>query len=88
MTVPTLGHELALTGVELHGDTADALLRWTAPGADQIVGQKLCELGVRVPAERLPEGVRTVRVRIARWERGVNYVRAPDAVLAKVVPLR
>jgi hypothetical protein len=88
MTVPTLGHELALSDVRLRGETADAMLRWTAPGPDQIVGQQVCEVGVRVPAERLPESVRTVHVCIARWERGVHYVRAPDAVVAKVVPLR
>jgi hypothetical protein len=82
---PTTGYSLLQQDVTVHGDAADADFKLTTPAADAVVGDAITELRARVGADQLPPAVRTVRVRIATWQDGVQYFRAPDHVLAAVV---
>lgn len=85
VTAPTLGYSLTFEEAEVHGDVADAKFKLTTPAPDAMVGQMITELREKVPASRLPQDVRTVRVRIATWQDGVQYVMAPEHVLAATV---
>lgn len=85
VTAPTLGYSLQLQEVTVQGQVAQADFELRTPAPDAMVGQAITELRASVPAERLPADVRKVHVRIATWQEGVQYVTAPEHVLAAVV---
>jgi hypothetical protein len=87
VTAPTAGHELLCERAVLEGDTAVLDLRLTKPGDDEMVAMVVSDLPASLPAD-VVRGARRVKVRIALWQRGVHYFRAPDHVEAATLKLR
>jgi hypothetical protein len=79
-TAPTLGCAFELESATAVGDVTEVRCRYTTAG-QAIVGQMLTPHVVTVAQADL--GARPhVHVLVSTWEGGVQYVRAPDHVLA------
>lgn len=82
VTAPTGGFELASEGAQTEGELAVVALRLTSPGGAEVVTQALEHKRVRVPLQGQP---RRIEVRIAEWQRGVEYFVPPEHRLAEVL---
>lgn len=86
LTAPTGGHEFHYERTSLDGEFADVELKLVTPGAEEVVVQALDELSVEIPAKDLG-AARRVRLRIAAWQRGVQYFAEPKHELAATLRL-
>ena len=80
--VPTGGHELEVDDVVLAGGVATVRLKLTTPGEGELVTEAFQTHRVDVD---LPAACGRCVVRIATWQRGVEYFVPPEAKVAAVV---
>ena len=86
LVAPSGGHELrhdeTVWRADPGRDVAEVRLRLETPGQEEPVTMALETLRERVALERAPD---LVEVRIATWQRGVQYLVAPEYELADVL---
>lgn len=83
VTVPSGGWELGLEGTSVDGSDVTVLLKLVRPAADELTTQALVTHGESVLA---PIASGRVLLRVAEWQRGVQYLVPPQARLASVTP--
>lgn len=88
LTAPTAGHTLTLEREQVRQGTAEVYLRLETPGEREAVAQVVTDSEVELVSAAMIGAARRVRVHVATWQRGVEYLVAPQHEEAAVLPLR